>query len=331
MCAAAVASSCPVSCLTAVRGCDGIKCSPQSVTISLLTWQDMMPWQTFYSQCYYNAVGPGALDRMPASIYAHDAEHACVDDPVCSTGNFVNVFRAFGDVPCVGDGSSMTGWNSTVRAAIAGNDGPFGVKLTVAELDNKCSRSCLSREYCRNPLDLCHPWCQKIEKGFTDFFKFCLSDERSDTHASKFDFCEVDKSEQEKLIAEGMSHKEAEEEASSVCFSTFNDDIGTFEKFSEKANVQLQNLLITIEMFFAALAHRTVFSYRDFKTGTKKTMANGLRDMMPTEVLRDVQNLTTKQAKKRVKNLEYVGGQVGGLIEDAADVVVGTVRDVARA
>ena len=262
---------------------------------------------------------------MPASIYAHDAEHACVDDAVCSTGNFVNVFRAFGDIPCVGDGSSMTGWNSTVRAEIEGDEGPFGVHMTVGELDNKCSRSCLSREYCRNPLDLCHPWCQNFDKGLTNFFHFCDNDE-SDTHAANFDFCEVDKAEQEKLIADGMSHKEAEEEASSVCFSTFNDDIGTFDKFSEKANVQLQNLLITIEMFLAALAHRSVFSYRDFKTGTKKTMANGLRDMLPTEVLRDVQNLTTKQAKQQVKALEHVGGQVGEFIEDAADAV----RDVTR-
>ena len=40
--------------------------------------------------------------------------------------------------------------------------------------------------------------------------------------------------------------------------STFNDDIGDLEKFSELSNQNLQNLLICLEMFVAAWAHRWV-------------------------------------------------------------------------
>lgn len=286
----------------------------------------MMPWQTIYSQCYYNAQGSGALDRMPAGLYLHDAEHACMDDPVCSTGKYSNVFAALGESPCLGSSSSdgesvVHGWNESVQEAISGNDGPFGLKMTLQELDNRCSRSCLSRQYCRNPLDKCHPWCDDFTKGLSDFYHFCSHDERTDTHPY-VDFCKKDESHQHELIAEGMSHEEAEEEASSQCFSTYSDDIGTFDKFSEKANVQLQNLLVTIEMFLAALAHRKVFSYRDFKTGTKKTMAGGLRDMVPTEVLRDVQNLTTKQALKQVKTLEEVGEHAAEKAAGVVDIVM---------
>ena len=292
--------------------------------ISVLTSVDMMPWQTIYSQCYYNAAEGGALDRMSAGLYRHDAEHACVDDAMCSTGAFSNAFKAFGDIPCIGESRSSSsgdewvgGWNESVKNMIAESEGPFGLKMTISELDDKCSRSCLSRTYCRNPLDKCHPWCEDFTEGFTNFRVFCPADPTSDTQ-HPIDFCKKDKSRREELIKQGKSHDEAEEEASSVCFSTYSDDIGTFHKFSEKANMQLQNLLVTIEMFLAALGHRKVFSYRDFKTGNKKTMAAGLRDMVPTEVLRDVQNLTTKQALKQVKTLEEVGGQA---VEAAAGVV----------
>ena len=52
-----------------------------------------------------------------------------------------------------------------------------------------------------------------------------------------------------------------EDWSNSVCMSTFNDDIGTLDKFSELANVQLQNFLICLEMFFAAVAHRYAGSH----------------------------------------------------------------------
>ena len=277
-----------------------------------------MPWQTIYSQCYYNAMDSGALDHMPATLHLDDP-HSCIDDPVCSTGKFFDVFSTFGDIPCVGDSSDGGGasrvWNATVAELIAGNDGPFGLAMTPDELDKKCSRSCLSREYCRNPIDKCHPWCEDFSTGYTDFFPLCLHDKNMDKH-SFVDFCAKDESHREVLVATGLSHEEAEEEASSVCLSTYNDDIGTFEKFSEKSNVQLQNLLITVEMFLAALVHRKVFSYRDFRSGAKKSMAAGLRDMLPTEVLRDVQNLTETQAKKRAKELERVHEQAMGAVDD---------------
>lgn len=285
----------------------------QAITISILTFYDMMPWETIYSQCYVNAAGESALDRMTNPLYQHDNLHSCVDDPVCTTGKYLAVFATFGGSPC------LEGWNTTVVNLVASNHELFGLKTSVDELDQLCSQSCLSSEYCRNPQDNCHPWCLDYKEGLTNFFGpdfFCANDHTDTSHSrSTFDFCAKDQERQ------GMSEHEAEEEASSVCYSTFNDDIGNFEKFSEKANVHLQNLLVTFEMFLAALAHRVVFSYRDFKSGTKKTLAAGLRDMIPREVARDVRNLTVKTARKQATNL------VGAEAVERADSILDTVEE----
>ena len=106
-------------------------------------------------------------------------------------------------------------------------------------------------------------------------------------------------------------------EGGSVCLSTYQDDIGNYEKFAEKANVQLQNLLVCVEMFIAAMAHRTVFSYRDYKSGTKKTAIAGLRDMVPKEVLRDVLAMLKSTRNPQVEYLARVMKKWGDRHETA--------------
>ena len=81
-----------------------------------------------------------------------------------------------------------------------------------------------------------------------------------------------------------------------VCLSTFNDDIGSEEKFTELANLHLQDMLICAEMFLAALMHREVFSYKDFENSQKKTVFAALKDMVLVDVFRDVANLATEAA-----------------------------------
>ena len=50
-----------------------------------------------------------------------------------------------------------------------------------------------------------------------------------------------------------------------VGISTWGDEITSQEQFTELASAGIQNLLITIEMFIAALAHRAIFSYKDYR------------------------------------------------------------------
>ena len=40
-----------------------------------------------------------------------------------------------------------------------------------------------------------------------------------------------------------------------------------------------------------ALVHKSVFDYRDFKSLHKRHALDGLRDMLPTDTLRDMQNM----------------------------------------
>ena len=171
---------------------------------------------------------------------------------------------------------------------VGSSTGRWGLKKNVTELRDLCSQSCLSSKACINTVDECHPWCDKYDKGYSDFFPFCTVKVYK---TSTFDFCAGDEAKREAKVAEGMTKDEAEEEIGSICKSTYNDDIGTIEKFKETANVQLQNLMVCLEMFIAAIAHRTVFSYRDYKSGQTHTMVAGLRDMvLPKEVVRDVRN-----------------------------------------
>ena len=307
----------------------------QSVTISILTSMKAMPWETIYSQCYANAAGGNALDRM-TNPHHDDPGDSCLDDDMCYSGKYLAVFQTFGEIPCVasGDGTagaegdaSAQGWNETVRELVRSSTGPYGLGMTVDELDRVCSQSCLSVEYCRNPLSKCHPWCQDFAEGFTDFFVFCKHSHAGRGMTSTFDFCARDEEHREKLVHSGLTEEEAEENVTSVCYSTYNDDVGDFEKFSEKSNIQLQNLLVCMEMFLAALAHRTVFSYRDFKSGTKKAMAAGLRDMIPTDALRDVRNLTGKTAKRHATNI--VGEEAVDSLLNAVDIAENAVTAVA--
>ena len=76
--------------------------------------------------------------------------------------------------------------------------------------------------------------------------------------------------------------------AESFCYSSFQDDVGDEEKFMEMASLQLQNLLVCGEMFLAAVMHRSVFSYRDWKSAQKQSTLAGVRDMMPVDIARDL-------------------------------------------
>ena len=258
----------------------------QSIVISILTRVDMMPWQTIYDQCYANPEDGKegnalALHRMTNPITEAinggiGVESQCADAAACYTDpRYLHVFQTFGGVPCVTglhDGVEIPGWNQTVVDWVGSNTSRWGLSKTVTELQAKCSQSCLSSQYCVNPLDECHPWCDSYEKGFTDFFPFCASKVYRPTDRSTFDFCARDTAKRAAGVAEGLSEDEAKEEVGSRCLSTFNDDIGNIEKFMEKSNVQLQNLMVCIEMFIAAIAHRSVFSYRDYKSGQTHTM-----------------------------------------------------------
>lgn len=96
----------------------------------------------------------------------------------------------------------------------------------------------------------------------------------------------------------------------SFCYSSFQDDVGNEEKFTEMGALQLQNLLVCAEMFIAAIMHRTVFSYRDWKNARKQSSLAGVRDMlMPADIVRDVRNLTGKVLAER--------GEVGGSRKDS--------------
>ena len=74
-----------------------------------------------------------------------------------------------------------------------------------------------------------------------------------------------------------------------VGVSTWGDEITSQEQFNELASAGIQNLLITIEMFLAALAHRQVFSYKIYQkharapeTGSdaRKPFASALSEMV---------------------------------------------------
>ena len=275
----------------------------QSVTISILTRLDMMPWETFYDQCYANAAGDAGLAQM-LNLQHGISNGTCVDDPVCRTGPYREIFSVYGAEPCISGVGRVTDehWNKTVRLEVEAK-----LHTTLEELDVLCSQSCLSADFCMNTLDLCHPQCMEFTPH--NIFPFCDYVEEGHRIPLNYDFCEED--------------PEGEE---SVCLSTYKDDIGNYEKFAEKANVQLQNLLVCVEMFIAAMAHRTVFSYRDYKSGTKKTAIAGLRDMVPKEVLRDVRNLTSKATHKHLTTI--AGKQVADAVDGIADTVIGGVGGV---
>ena len=286
----------------------------QSVTISILTKLDMMPWETFYDQCYVNAAD-GGLDQM-LSPHGIGNGTACVDDPVCRTGPYSEIFSVYGAEPCISGVGRVTDehWNKTVRL-----DVETRLQTKLEELDVLCSQSCLSSDFCKNTLDKCHPWCTEFTPH--NIFPFCTmvaeADRRSaDSTPFAYDFCADDHGDEEGEEGEGGS----------VCLSTYQDDIGNYEKFAEKANVQLQNLLVCVEMFIAAMAHRTVFSYRDYKSGTKKTAIAGLRDMVPKEVLRDVRNLTSKATHKHLTTI--AGATIADAVDGIADTVIGGVGGV---
>ena len=64
-------------------------------------------------------------------------------------------------------------------------------------------------------------------------------------------------------------------------------------------------------MFFAAIAHKTVFSYRDYKSLDKKTALMGLRDLVaPTDIIRDVRNLANANLAKISGEENYEFGQL---------------------
>lgn len=47
--------------------------------------------------------------------------------------------------------------------------------------------------------------------------------------------------------------------------TSWDDDISTVEGFQEVTSTGFQDMLLCFEMFLAAIAHRSVFSYKDFK------------------------------------------------------------------
>jgi hypothetical protein len=107
---------------------------------------------------------------------------------------------------------------------------------------------------------------------------------------------------------DGITH-DAED---SVCRSSYNDDIGTEEKFSHAAGVQIQNVLICFEMFLATLLHKRVFSYRDYRSLSTRNALRELRKVMglPTEMVRDVRNLATGAGRLATGNDEYEFGDL---------------------
>jgi hypothetical protein len=139
-------------------------------------------------------------------------------------------------------------------------------------------RACRVDDSMRNPASECRPWCsvaQVLKERGTDeqLFSWC--------HGSADVYGGVEGSE-----AGSGGCASTNLSVSSVCLSTFNDDIGTAHKFIELANVHLQDLLVCAEMFLAAVLHRHVFSFRDFEEGNKQTVFSAMRDMVPLDVFR---------------------------------------------
>ena len=80
-------------------------------------------------------------------------------------------------------------------------------------------------------------------------------------------------------------------------------------------------------MFFAAIAHKTVFSYRDYKSLDKKTALMGLRDLVaPTDIIRDVRNLANANLAKISGEENYEFGQLTKKVINSA---VGIANNVA--
>ena len=110
----------------------------------------------------------------------------------------------------------------------------------------------------------------------------------------------------------------------------FNDNIGTFELFTSQAGIQLQNLLVCFEMFLAAIMHRAVFNYRDYKSSKKtKRKRDGMRDMMPYDILRDARSLTRAARQRAAERTSET--TVGSALIKTSGVAVSVLMAPARA
>ena len=61
----------------------------------------------------------------------------------------------------------------------------------------------------------------------------------------------------------------------------------------------VQNLLICVEMFFAALAHEKYYSFQQFHSTTspKSTFATAMRELMPSDVAKDAKKVMAGNKK----------------------------------
>lgn len=107
-----------------------------------------------------------------------------------------------------------------------------------------------------------------------------------------------------------------------VGISTWGDDISTPELFKDLASAGIQNLLITMEMFIATLAHRHVFSYKEYQAPTQNAAAGGLpfasalaQMMDPTPAFQEVQD--------RIG--QFTGGSVNSVSRTASGNLSGSI------